>query len=172
MNKLRLMKWVKAAALAVPLALGAGVAVHAMPGGHGGPGHPHHGGPGYGPAPMAGRMLDAVDASEAQRKQIRAIMDAAFTELKPQHDALRQLHQDSRQLFAAATLDTAAIEAKRQQMQAQHEAISKRMSRAMVDAAQVLSPEQRAKLAERMAKREARRAERMKDRGPAGSGGQ
>jgi Spy/CpxP family protein refolding chaperone len=169
MNKLRLMKSVKAAALVVALALGAGVGVHAMPGG---PGHPHRfDGPEFAARPMD-RMLESVDASEAQHKRIREIMDAAFKDLKPQHEAMRQLHLDSRKLLTAATIDAAAVEAKRVQMQAQHEAISKRMSLALVEAAKVLSPEQRAKLAERMAKREARRAEHMKDRGPAARGGQ
>ena len=169
MNKLPLMKSVKTAALVVSLALGACVGVQAMPGG---PGHPHRfAGPEFGGPPMD-RMLESVDASEAQHKRVREIMDAALKELKPQHEALRQLHQDSRKLLTAPTIDAAAVEAKRVQMQAQQDAISKRMSQAMVEAAKVLSPEQRAKLAERMARHEARRAEHMKDRGPAARAGQ
>ena len=48
----------------------------------------------------------------------------------------------------------------RAQMSAQHEAASKRLSQASIDAARVLTPEQRAKIAEVMKKRQARMAGR------------
>ena len=120
---------------------------------------------------MAGRMehmLDMVDASDAQRAQIKQIMDAAKQELKAQHIGGRELQQQRLALFTAPNIDAAAIEALRQQMSAQHEVASKRMSQAMVDAARVLTPEQRAKIAERMkrmhARMEAGRAEHHGDR--------
>lgn len=162
MNKPQMMKSVQAAALAVSLALGA-AAVQAMPGGHGG--HGPQGGPGDAPQRM-GMMLDLVDASEAQHKQIRELMQAARKDLQPQHEAMRKLHAEQRALLAAPSIDAAAVEAKRKQLQAQHELVSKRMSQAMIDAARVLTPEQRAKLNERMAKHEARMAERFKDGAP------
>ncbi|MEJ6000474.1 Spy/CpxP family protein refolding chaperone [Paucibacter soli] len=110
----------------------------------------------------AEHMLDAVDATDAQRAQIKQIMDAARADLKATHESARALHAQSLTLYAAANIDAVSIEALRQQQQALHETISKRMSQAFIDAARVLTPEQRAKLAERMKKQQARMAERMK----------
>ena len=71
-------------------------------------------------------------------------------------------------LLTAPTVDAAAVEQVRQQLAAQHDATSKRMSQAMVEAAKVLSAEQRAKLAEVLKKhkdRMAKRMEHMKEHG-------
>jgi len=99
---------------------------------------------------MADHMLDGLNASDAQRTQIKQIAHAAAADLKVQRDAGRALHEKGLQLFAAPTVDVAAVEALRQQMLAQHDQASKRMMQAMIDVAKVLTPEQRAKLAERI----------------------
>ena len=70
-------------------------------------------------------------------------------------------------VFTAPTVDANAAEQVRQQMLAQHDAASKRMTAAMVEASRVLSPEQRAKLAERVKERQARMQERMQRQQPA-----
>ena len=147
------------------LAVAAGVVAPAWaqgaPGGPGMGGHPMMGGPGMGdhgmmwgdPARlgrMADHMLDGLNASDAQRSQIKQIAQAAAADLKVQRDAGRALHEKGLQLFAAPTEDVAAVEALRQQMLAQHDQASKRMMQAMIDVAKVLTPEQRAKLAERI----------------------
>ncbi|MFO1328243.1 MAG: periplasmic heavy metal sensor [Rubrivivax sp.] len=126
----------------------------------GGPGMMMGGGPGMmrgGPGMMGGmlheRALDAVNATAEQRTQIRQIMDAARTELKAQHDASRALRDQAVQLFTQPTVDARAAEGLRQQMSAQHELASKRMLQAMLEVSRVLTPEQRAKLAELHAQR-------------------
>lgn len=144
-------------AVATALALG-GVAAHA--GGHGGPGH-HRGGP----AMMAGgqfggHMLEVVNATDAQRSQIKAIFQQARQDLAGQRDSGRKLHEQLATLYTAPNIDAAAIESVRAQISAQHEAAAKRMSLASIDAARVLTPEQRAKIGETMKKRQARMAER------------
>ena len=63
--------------------------------GHGGGRGDHHG-------HYLGRMLDGVDATDAQRSQIRQIMQAARTDLKPLHESGRQLRQQTQALFAMA----------------------------------------------------------------------
>lgn len=159
MSKLNPIKQVlQAAALTALLSLGVAQAM---------PGHHAHGagGPGWGGGRHAEHMLELVDASEAQRSQIHEIMKKAGEDLKPQRQALRELHRSGRALLAAPSIDAAALEAQRRQGLALHEQISKRMSEALIAAANVLTPEQRAKLGERMAKREARQAERMKQHG-------
>ena len=165
MTKLKMLKTMKFGAIAGLLAL-AGLAVHAQ-GPHGMRGSHHADGPGFGMmGGHAERMLDLVDATDAQRSQIKQIMDTAKAELKSQHADGKRLREQGMVLFSAPVIDAAAIEALRVQMQQHQDAASKRMSQAMVDAARVLSPEQRAKLAERMKKMQARMAERMSERGP------
>ncbi len=80
--------------------------------------------------------------------------------MKAQRDAGRGLHEKSMQLFTAPVVDAAAAESLRQQMSAQHDEASKRMLQVMLDVSKVLTPEQRAKLGERMKERQAI----MKDR--------
>lgn len=134
----------------------------AMPGGHG-----HHGMDGAGMM-MGGRgaerMLDGINATEAQRTQIRQIFKTAADDMKAQRDQRRALHERGLQIFAAPTVDAAAAESLRQQMLQLHDQASKRRMQAMVDASQVLTPEQRVKLAERMKQRGEKMRERMERR--------
>jgi Spy/CpxP family protein refolding chaperone len=143
-------------------------------------GGPHMGGPGMGGHGMLmgnperlGRvvdhMLDGLNASAAQRNQIKQIVQAAATELKAQRDAGRALRDKGLQIFTAPTVDAAAVEALRQQMLAQHDQASKRITQAMLDIAKVLTPEQRAKIGERMKQRAEIMRERMQ-RAPDGPG--
>jgi protein CpxP len=154
--------------LAVALATTAAVG-WAHGGRHGDHGGPMGGGPGMfmGAQPeridrMVDRMLKGVDATEAQRTQIRQIAQAAARDVRSQAESGRALHEKARALFTAPTVDEAAVESLRQQMAAHHDAVSKRMSQAMVEAAKVLTPEQRKKLAERFDKRRGHMRDHMR----------
>jgi Spy/CpxP family protein refolding chaperone len=105
-------------------------------------------------------LLDAVNATDSQRSQIDAIFKAARQDLSAQRDAGKKLHEQMLALYTATNIDAAAIEAVRVQLSAQHEAASKRLSQASIDAARVLTPEQRAKIADIIKKRQARMASR------------
>lgn len=127
---------------------------------HGGPrGGGHHGPDAMMMAPpehldrMLDRMLGSVDATEAQRSQIREIARSAMNDLKGQREAARELRAKSMALFTQPTVDANAVEAARQAMLQHHDQVSRRMSQAMLEASRVLTPEQRAQLAERMNKR-------------------
>lgn len=112
-------------------------------------------------------MLDGLGATEAQRAQVKQIAMAAAADLKTQREAGHALHEKSMEVFAAPTVDAAAAESLRQQMLAQHDQASKRVLQAMLDASKVLTPEQRAKLAERFKQRRAIMQERMqREHGP------
>jgi len=147
----------------------AGAAIDAHAQGMGMGGHGQGSGPGmmmFGGSPEhAGRgvdrMLDGLGVSDAQRAQIKQIVVAAATDLKAQREASRALHEQGMQIFAAPTVDAAAAESLRQQMLAQHDQASKRMLQAMLDVSKVLTPQQRAKMAERMKQRQAVMQERM-----------
>lgn len=101
------------------------------------------------------RMLDTVSASADQRAQIKQIAEAARADLKAQHEATRKLREDSAALFTQPTVDARAAEALRQQLLAQHDQASKRQMQMMLDISRVLTPEQRQKLADRLAQRRA-----------------
>jgi Spy/CpxP family protein refolding chaperone len=102
---------------------------------------------GAGEGQMMGPMLDAAGVTPQQRAQVTEIMTAARTEMQAQRQANRALREQVAQLLAAPQLDASAIEAARQRMLEQHNAMSKRMTKALVDAAAVLTPEQRQKAA-------------------------
>ena len=109
---------------------------------------------------MVDRMLDGLNATDAQRSQIKQIAQAAGVDMKAQRDGHRALHEKALQIFTAPTVDAAAAEQVRQQMLAQHDQMSKRALQAMVEVSKVLTPEQRAKLGERAKQR----GDSMRDR--------
>jgi Spy/CpxP family protein refolding chaperone len=113
--------------------------------------HPHRMGRGMEGGPMINdRMLDAVGASAEQKTRVREIMSVARDEIRKAREGDRGLHQQMMVLLAAPKIDPAAAEALRQKLMASHDVTSKRRMQAMLDAAAVLSPEQRQKLAERL----------------------
>jgi periplasmic protein CpxP/Spy len=136
----------------------------AQPGGHG----MHHGGGGMmmGGSPehmgrMIDHMLDGVDATEAQRSQIRQIVQGAAADLKTQREAARGLRQRGLEVFTQPNVDANAAESVRQQMLVQHDQMSRRTMQAMLEISRVLTPEQKAKIADRIKQRAARMQERM-----------
>lgn len=138
-----------------------------MMGGPGGPGM--MGGPGghgmmWGGGRGGDRMFEGLNLTDAQRTQIRQIRQAAAADMRSQFDAARALHEKSVAIFTAPMVDAAAAESLRQQMLAQRDATSKRMTQAMVDVANVLTPEQRATLAERIKARGERWRQHMQYR--------
>jgi len=161
-------------ALTVLLAIGATVAQtataqpHEMRAGEHRVGHGGPGAMGMDSPRMMNRMLDLVQASADQRAQIQQISEAARADMKAQHESGRKLRQDAAALFAQPTVDARAAEVLRQQMLARHDEASKRQLQVMLDISRVLTPEQRQKLAERMAqgrgKMERHRAQRAERR--------
>jgi len=160
MKAFQIQNLLRVGTVAAALALG-GVAAQAQPG-PGGPGH-HHGSAAMGGGFFGGgHMLDIVNATDAQRSQIEAIFKAARQDLSGQRETGMKLHQQLATLYTATNIDAAAIEAVRQQISAQHEVASKRLSQASIDAARVLTPEQRAKIAEVAKRHQARAAAHRK----------
>jgi Spy/CpxP family protein refolding chaperone len=140
--------------LAVPVALGAGVCAaraHAAdagfgfgPGGFGGADTPeqHH-------AFMERRLdkgLDMLKASDSQRTAVRAIFERMFTEMRPVHQEHKRLHDEIASAFAATTIDRVAIEKLRIQVMALVDQGSQIFSKALLDAGEVLTAEQRQSL--------------------------
>ena len=97
-------------------------------------------------------MLTRIGASETQRTQIQGILKPALEEMKAAHDAhyaaFRQFHEE----ITAPSIDRARIEALRASQVKSLDEASKRLVTAIGDAAEVLSPEQRAALAAQIRK--------------------
>ena len=154
---------------------------HAGPGGHGPMGHHRGMGGRMGMGPGAllfasperigrvvDRMLDGLAATDAQRARIKQIAFAAATDLRAQMAQGRGAGQQGLQALTAPSVDAAAVEQARQQMLQQHDRVSRRAAQALLEMAQVLTPEQRATLGARMKDRQARMQERrarMQERG-------
>ncbi|MBI5258536.1 MAG: periplasmic heavy metal sensor [Burkholderiales bacterium] len=160
-NTLSRSAWrITGAALILALAGTAAQMAQAQPGGGmgpmGGPMGAHMAGPmggGHFGGGMHLRLLQQVGASAEQQAKIQDIMKAARDDVRAQRQAAGDLRAQMAQVMAAPTVDARAAETLRQKMSAVHEATSKRMLQAMLDASAVLTPEQRQKLAEQMAQR-------------------
>ncbi|HEX5356140.1 MAG TPA: periplasmic heavy metal sensor [Aquabacterium sp.] len=120
------------------------------------------------------RLLDDAKVSEVQRTQIQQIVDKAQSDLKALFDEGKGLHEQGLKLWAAPRIDAAAAEKLRQQMQAHHDKVSKRMLQAMLDVGNVLTPEQRTVVASQLEKRHEDMMRHMQGHrhgGPGKSGG-
>ncbi|WP_018633749.1 Spy/CpxP family protein refolding chaperone [Neomegalonema perideroedes] len=97
------------------------------------------------------RVLRSVDASETQRSEIRAIYEATRGDLLPLRAEMGARREQVDALLKAQTLDRAAFETLRQEALAKADAASARALTGFLDAAEKLTPEQRAELLERRA---------------------
>ena len=91
-----------------------------------------------------------VDATAEQQERLRGIVRAAVRDLVPLREKAMSARQRGRELLTATTIDRGAIETLRTDQMALADLATRRFSQALADAASVLTPEQRRKLAERV----------------------
>lgn len=103
---------------------------------------------------MTGHFAKEADATPEQRDKLAVIAKAAAKDLIPMRDTMHEAHKQLRALLAQPAVDRAAIETLRASQITSVDAISKRMSAAVADAADILTPEQRKKLSERFSMHE------------------
>ena len=122
------------------------------------PGHGRHGP--MDPAQMEqhlDRMLKhlyvEIDATEEQKQKLDPIVKDAARELAPLRRNLQQARREAINLLAQDKVDPAAIEALRAKQMQLADQSSRRFTKAMLDAAEVLNPAQRKKLAAHFARR-------------------
>ena len=92
-------------------------------------------------------MLTQAGASDAQKKQIEGILRPAFEEMKAAHETHATVFKQFHESLMSPSIDRARLEALRADEIKSLDEASKRVVTAITDAAEVLSPEQRAALA-------------------------
>jgi periplasmic protein CpxP/Spy len=142
------------------LALAAGGALvfaHASGGGHRGMHGGMHGGMGIDEMSEhfevhVKHVLAEVDATPEQQSRVNEIIKSAAADLKDLHARHANARAELHQVFTAPVIDRARLEQMRAEHLAALDAASTRCLTAIADAAEVLTPEQRARLGEKMKK--------------------
>lgn len=93
-----------------------------------------------------------VDATPEQQQKLEVIAKGAARDLAPLRSEAREMRRKALELFTAPNVDRAAVEQLRAARMQQADAASRRITQALADAAEVLTPEQRKKAAERAAR--------------------
>lgn len=106
---------------------------------------------------MLKHLYVEIDATDAQKAKLEPIVKQAAKDLLPLREKVREARREGMALFSAETIDRGAIEQLRAEQIASADAASKRFVRALTDVAEVLTPEQRKTVAERMRRRRHRR---------------
>jgi len=116
----------------------------------------HHGGEAMSEEHLE-RMLKhlyvEIDATDAQKQRLDPIVKQAASDLRPLREKVQDARRRGAELFSAETIDRGAIERARVEQIGAADAASKRFTQALTDVAEVLTPEQRKKLAARFARR-------------------
>ena len=102
---------------------------------------------------MVAFMLADVDATPEQRDRIAAVLKGAANDLQASRKQHMQARRQSLELLAAPTIDRAQFERLRVDQMQLADSTSRRMLQAMMDSAEILNAEQRAKLVERWQRR-------------------
>ena len=95
-------------------------------------------------------MAVEVDATPEQQEKLRGIVGDLVKDIAPMRGQHQQAAERARSLLTAPTFDRAELEKLRAEQVSKLDDASKRVTKAIGDAAEVLTPEQRRKLDERM----------------------
>ncbi len=94
------------------------------------------------------QALTDAGADAAQKDKIKALFTTTMTEVRPDRDERKQMRADVIKILESPTIDRVAIENLRAKHVAEIDAKSKVVAKAIGDAAEILTPEQRKKLVE------------------------
>ncbi len=143
------------AALAIVLVAGLAMAQH-----HGGP----RGGGDFFGGPMLGFFTDYLDLSDAQQAQIKQIVAKEKPAMAPLFKQEIQTHEQMMQLIQSGTFDEAKAQTIATQGAQVHAQLEVQHARVASEAYQVLTADQKTKLAQFIAKRQARFEQHMQER--------
>ena len=99
---------------------------------------------------MVDRLGWAVDASSEQKQKIKAIIQHVADDLRPMREQHMDMRRQIRDVLAAPTIDRGKLEALRAEHMRLADQASQRITTALAEAAEVLTPDQRADLARRL----------------------
>jgi protein CpxP len=102
---------------------------------------------------MVNRLAWAVDASSEQKQKLTAIVQRAADDLAPLREKHMEFRRQVREVLAAPTVDRGKLEALRSDHMKLADDASRRITTALADAADVLTPAQRGDLARRLEQR-------------------
>lgn len=91
-----------------------------------------------------------IEATAEQQEKLVAIAKSAAQDLLPVREKIREARTRGLELMTQPSVDRAAVEQLRAEQMANMEAASKRLASALADAAEIMTPEQRKVLAERI----------------------
>ena len=111
----------------------------------------------------ADHMLKQVNATPEQQAKIHTIIEAAAKDIDPIRKSMAGTRAEMRTLLTAPQIDRTAIETLRAKRVAGMDQVSQRMTKALADAADVLTPDQRQKLATIEASHEGRHGMHHRD---------
>jgi periplasmic protein CpxP/Spy len=102
---------------------------------------------------MLKHLYVEIDATDEQKQQLDPIVKQAAKDLLPLRDKARTARKRAVELLTADTIDRAAVEGLRAEQLQLAEQASRRLTQALADVAEVLTPAQRRQIAERMERR-------------------
>jgi Spy/CpxP family protein refolding chaperone len=105
---------------------------------------------------MVRHLAIEIDATPEQATRLRAIAKDAVKELVPLRERVQAARERGRALLTGATVDRAAIETFRADQIALADEASRRVAKALADAAEVLTAEQRGKINDHIERRRSR----------------
>jgi len=106
---------------------------------------------------MLKHLYVEIDATDAQKQQLAPIVKAAAGDLLPLRTRMHEARRQAVELLSRDAIDRAALEALRVDQLRLAEQASQRFVQALADVADVLTPEQRKQLAERIGRWPGRR---------------
>jgi Spy/CpxP family protein refolding chaperone len=117
------------------------------------PGRGDHGNPQAMAERRVDQLIKMINGTPEQKTKLLALAQTAMTDMKPLREQLQAARKRGMELLSAASIDRGAIDKLRGESVQLMDGISRRMSAHMMDAAEVLTPAQRAQVAEKMKSR-------------------
>ncbi len=99
---------------------------------------------------MLKHLYVEIDATDAQRQQLAPIVKSAARDLLPVRAKMHEARRQAVELLSREHIDRAALEALRADQLRLVEQASMRLTQTLADVADILTPEQRKQLAERI----------------------
>ena len=101
-------------------------------------------------ARMVGHLAVEIDATDEQQEKLVTLIKSVADDMLPMKEKMRESREEAIKILTAATVDRAALETMRVEKLAEADTISKNLTKAVADAAEILAAEQRQTVADRI----------------------